>query len=100
MRRFFKKNDCAGQGDCATAKAHTCGGENDCAGLGGCGAHPGENKCKGMGDCHVPLADTGSLAASARQPYLSRACCSHRYTNSSSRRLIQIAPCLLTRKAA
>jgi hypothetical protein len=52
-----KKNDCAGQGNCATAKAHTCGGENDCAGLGGCGEHPGENKCKGMGDCHVPLQD-------------------------------------------
>ncbi len=30
------KNDCAGQGDCATAKAHTCAGDNDCAGLGGC----------------------------------------------------------------
>jgi hypothetical protein len=51
------KNDCAGQGQCATAKAHTCGGENDCTGLGGCGEHPGENKCKGMGECHVPLTD-------------------------------------------
>jgi hypothetical protein len=49
------KNDCAGMGACATAKAHTCGGENDCAGLGGCGAKPGENTCKGKGDCHVPL---------------------------------------------
>jgi hypothetical protein len=49
------KNDCAGMGACATAKAHTCGGENDCAGLGGCGAKPGENACKGKGDCHVPL---------------------------------------------
>src|SRR4029077_14327539 len=26
------KNDCAGQGNCATAKAHSCGGENDCRG--------------------------------------------------------------------
>jgi hypothetical protein len=52
-----KKNDCAGQGDCASAKAHTCKGDNDCAGLGGCGEHPGENKCKGMGDCSVPLDD-------------------------------------------
>ena len=49
------KNDCAGTGACATAKAHTCSGENDCAGLGGCGETPGENKCKGMGKCHVPL---------------------------------------------
>jgi hypothetical protein len=49
------KNDCAGQGDCATAKAHVCKGHNDCAGLGGCGADPGENKCKGMGGCEVPL---------------------------------------------
>lgn len=51
------KNDCAGMGQCSTAKAHTCGGDNDCAGLGGCGEHPGENKCKGMGECHVPLTD-------------------------------------------
>jgi hypothetical protein len=51
------KNECAGQGQCATAKEHTCGGDNDCAGLGGCGEKPGENKCKGMGDCHVPLTD-------------------------------------------
>jgi hypothetical protein len=51
------KNDCAGMGACATAKAHTCKGENDCAGLGGCGEHPGENKCKGMGGCAVPLKD-------------------------------------------
>ena len=49
------KNDCAGQGDCSTAKAHTCGGENDCRGLGGCGEMPGENECKGKGKCHVPL---------------------------------------------
>ncbi len=52
-----KKNDCAGTGSCATAKAHTCNGDNDCAGQGGCGANPGENKCKGMGACHVPLTD-------------------------------------------
>ncbi len=49
------KNDCAGQGDCSTAKAHTCGGENDCRGLGGCKDDPGENACKGKGNCHVPL---------------------------------------------
>ena len=51
------KNDCAGQGDCATAKAHVCKAHNDCAGLGGCGENPGENKCKGMGGCEVPLKD-------------------------------------------
>ncbi|HVS38188.1 MAG TPA: hypothetical protein VMS17_21695 [Gemmataceae bacterium] len=54
------KNECAGQGDCATAKAHTCAGDNDCAGLGGCNAKvntPGENKCKGMGGCAVPMKD-------------------------------------------
>jgi len=51
------KNDCAGQGTCATAKAHTCGGDNDCAGLGGCGEEPGLNKCKGKGECNVPLTD-------------------------------------------
>ena len=55
------KNDCAGQGDCATAKAHTCAGDNDCAGLGGCNADvkaPGENACKGKGGCHVPIKDS------------------------------------------
>ncbi len=49
------KNDCAGMGACATAKAHTCGEMNECRGQGGCGAKPGENECKGMGACHVPL---------------------------------------------
>ena len=55
------KNDCAGQGDCASAKAHTCAGDNDCAGLGGCNADvgkPGENACKGKGGCHVPIKDS------------------------------------------
>jgi len=54
------KNDCAGGGDCATAKAHTCAGDNDCAGLGGCNADinmPGENACKGKGGCHVPIKE-------------------------------------------
>jgi hypothetical protein len=52
-----KKNDCAGMGNCASAKGHGCKGDNDCAGLGGCGENPGDNKCKGMGGCHVPLMD-------------------------------------------
>ncbi|HQU46202.1 MAG TPA: hypothetical protein PK867_25540, partial [Pirellulales bacterium] len=50
-----KKNACAGQGTCATLKAHDCSGQNDCRGEGGCGATPGENKCKGMGGCEVPF---------------------------------------------
>lgn len=49
------ENACAGQGTCATAKAHTCAGDNECRGQGGCGQHPGENECKGMGKCEVPL---------------------------------------------
>jgi hypothetical protein len=51
-----KKNACAGQGACATAKAHMCNGMNDCRGQGGCGAKPGENECKGKGECGVPLS--------------------------------------------
>src|SRR5262249_38002979 len=39
-------NDCAGQGHCATVKAHSCQGTNDCKGQGGCDDHPGENDCK------------------------------------------------------
>jgi len=50
-------NECAGQGHCATAKAHDCQGQNDCRGQGGCGEHPGENECKGKGACEVPLTD-------------------------------------------
>lgn len=52
-----KKNACAGQGTCATAKAHSCHGDNECKGQGGCGAKPGENACKGKGECAVPLSD-------------------------------------------
>ena len=48
-------NECAGQGNCATVKAHSCQGMNDCKGQGGCGEHPGENDCKGKGGCAVPL---------------------------------------------
>ena len=49
------KNECAGQGGCATAKAHSCKGENECRGQGGCGEKPGENECKAMGGCAVPM---------------------------------------------
>jgi len=50
-----KDNACAGQGACATAKAHTCHAANECRGQGGCGAKPGENACKGKGECGVPM---------------------------------------------
>jgi hypothetical protein len=51
------KNECRGQGACATAKEHTCGGQNECKGLGGCGENVGANDCKGKGGCHVPLME-------------------------------------------
>ena len=50
------KNDCAGQGHCATVAPHSCQGSNDCKGHGGCDDHPGENECSGKGDCAVPLS--------------------------------------------
>jgi hypothetical protein len=52
------KNECAGQGSCATVQAHGCSGMNDCKGLGG-GDKPGTNDCKGKGGCNVPLAGDG-----------------------------------------
>jgi hypothetical protein len=50
-----KTNACAGQGACATARAHTCHFHNDCRGQGGCGGSPGENSCRAKGACAVPL---------------------------------------------
>lgn len=50
-------NACAGQGQCATAEAHSCHGDNACKGQGGCGEHPGENACKGQGACQVPMEE-------------------------------------------
>jgi len=52
------KNECAGQGSCATVQAHGCNGMNECKGLGG-GDKPGTNDCKGKGGCNVPLAGDG-----------------------------------------
>lgn len=52
-----KDNACAGQGNCATAKAHSCHAQNDCKGQSGCGEHPGQNDCKGKGECGVPLSE-------------------------------------------
>ncbi|VTT99543.1 Uncharacterized protein OS=Planctomyces limnophilus (strain ATCC 43296 / DSM 3776 / IFAM 1008 / 290) GN=Plim_3266 PE=4 SV=1 [Gemmataceae bacterium] len=60
------KNDCAGMGSCATAKAHECATLNECRGQGGCGEKPGENECKGMGKCAVPLKDKAWTAARKR----------------------------------
>ncbi len=61
-----KDNACAGQGTCATAKAHGCHGDNECRGQGGCGANPGENNCKGMGECGVPMQGKTWTKARAR----------------------------------
>jgi hypothetical protein len=58
------KNDCAGQGSCATVQAHSCSGMNDCKGLGG-GDNPAVNDCKGKGGCNVPLAGDGWKKARA-----------------------------------
>lgn len=52
------KNDCAGQGTCATVQAHGCSGMNECKALGG-GDNPGVNDCKGKGGCGVPLSGDG-----------------------------------------
>jgi hypothetical protein len=61
-----KENACAGQGTCATAKAHSCHADNECRGQGGCGAKPGENNCKGMGECGVPMSEKSWKKARAR----------------------------------
>lgn len=56
-------NECAGQGDCATAVGHPCHTLNACKGQGACGlfgtteefCHPGENDCRYQGSCGVPI---------------------------------------------
>lgn len=61
-RGFSGKNNCAGQGDCATI-VHSCHTLNECKGQGGCGlfgtkqefCHPGENDCKYQGSCGSPI---------------------------------------------
>jgi hypothetical protein len=60
------KNDCAGQGACATTKEHTCHAKNECRGLGGCGNKPGDNDCKGKGECGVPLSSDAWKTARKR----------------------------------
>jgi len=49
------KNECAGRGACASAKAHGCQAQNHCKGQGGCGEYPGQNACAGKGACAVPM---------------------------------------------
>jgi hypothetical protein len=61
-----KDNACAGQGTCATAKAHGCHADNECRGQGGCGSKPGENNCKGMGECGVPMGASAWKKARAK----------------------------------
>jgi hypothetical protein len=68
-----KDNACAGQGACATAKAHTCHYDNECRGQGGCGAKPGENECKGKGECGVPMGTKAWKKARARFEELMKA---------------------------
>jgi len=61
------KNECAGQGTCATAEHHECAEMNKCKGQGGCGERPGENSCKGKGGCAVPLK--GDMWEKARKNF-------------------------------
>ncbi|MFY9822462.1 MAG: hypothetical protein WAM82_13845 [Thermoanaerobaculia bacterium] len=60
------KNDCAGQGSCATVEAHSCSGTNGCKGQGG----TGDNACKGKGSCAVPTK--GDSWKKARAGYEAR----------------------------
>lgn len=61
------KNECAGQGTCATKSTHhSCAGENVCKGQGGCGDTAGANDCKTKGGCHVPLMEEAWKGARKR----------------------------------
>lgn len=51
------KNDCAGQGNCATHPEHACGASHDCKFQSGCGTTAGRNECSGKGSCAVPLME-------------------------------------------
>lgn len=47
------KNECKGQGSCASKEyKHDCAGKNACKGQG----QGGKNECKGKGSCAVPPA--------------------------------------------
>ena len=66
---YSGKNDCAGQGDCATVN-HPCHTLNECKGQGGCGlfgtteefCHPGENSCRYQGSCGTPIISSRFIA--------------------------------------
>ena len=60
------KNECAGQGTCATTDKHTCSGDNACRGLGGCGEKPGQNACTGKGEYAIPLDEKAWKKARTR----------------------------------
>jgi hypothetical protein len=66
------KNDCAGQGSCATVDAHGCKGTNACKGQGG----TGDNACKGKGSCAVP--PKGDAWKQARASYEARMTKAHK----------------------
>lgn len=67
---YSGSNDCAGQGDCATAVGHPCHTLNACKGQGGCGifgtseefCYPGENVCRYQGSCGVPILNSRFIA--------------------------------------
>ena len=67
---YSGKNDCAGKGDCSTAKGHPCHTLNSCKGQGACGifgtteefCHPGENDCRFQGSCGVPILASRFMA--------------------------------------
>lgn len=67
---YSGNNECAGQGDCATAVGHPCHTLNACKGQGGCGifgtteefCHPGENDCRYQGSCGVPILKSRFMA--------------------------------------
>jgi hypothetical protein len=61
-----------GDGACATADFHTCGGGNSCKYQGGCGfqTNPGENSASGNGGCQTPIATQQVFAKDATPPPL------------------------------
>ena len=77
----------AGDGACATADLHTCGGNNDCSAQGGCAFLssvqggglldpaqqwiPNENVGKGTGGCQTPIA-TGQVFDRTAQPSIDK----------------------------
>jgi hypothetical protein len=65
------KNDCAGKGDCFTAK-HDCSEKNDCKYQGGCGDIYGMNDCKMKGGCAHYSPEANDAWKKARAAFESR----------------------------